>query len=446
MNKKIILSTALVSTLFAMNLTAASTEDRITALENEIKALKSTSSEVSEIGDRLEAVETSSMTDKIDFGLTFRTRYDMVDYGVNTIDDDKVFSTKLNLNMKSIVSEDIKFTGRLTAYETWGNNYPDMYASYNSKQGRTPTSTTVFMERAYVDYTAIKGDVPVTLTIGRQPSSDGPSWQFAENSVRKGTYDALLFDGAADGLVATVGLSKVVGNEGTALRFAYGKGVESEPYKNLTGSNAVKDNVVVGAFAETSIPGLSDSLVAYSYAKATDIVGDSNTGAGSKNLGDISWNGLLVEVPNLVTGLDVFAHYGKSKAEANGQTVNVNMNNLNMNVPMIDGNGDSYWLGARYAVTKNIKVGYEFNKGDKNWFSMTGGSNDPFNKLATRGSVNDVYATFNIAKATHVKVGHMQKEYDYTGSGYHIGTPMTVSAAGAVEKTKNTYVEFVVNF
>ena len=74
-------------------------------------------------------------------------------------------------------------------------------------QGRRPNDSSIFLERAYVDWTVLDGNVPLTLTIGRQPSSDGPSHQFKDNTVRKATYSALSFDGAADGIVATLGLA-----------------------------------------------------------------------------------------------------------------------------------------------------------------------------------------------------------------------------------------------
>lgn len=448
--KKILLSVAAISAL-ANTLSADAVNDRFNELE-----------------ERLDKVETSSLTDKIDFGLTFRTRYDAVNYDNAKVEDDGVFTTKLNLNMKSKISNDVKFTGRLTGYEVWGGNYDNMYSGYNAKQGRVANGTGLFMERAYVDWAAIKGDVPVTLTIGRQPSSDGPSWQFAENSVRKGTYDALLFDGASDGIVATVGLSKLVGNEGTAFRVAYGKGVENESYKNAGYDNSayansgLKDNVVYGAFLETSIPALADSLVNLSYAKATDIIGDSNVqGAGwtpSKNMGDMTFTGVMFELPEVTKGLDLFAHYGHSKATANGKTVAMDLNGdggKEQDVTLLDGSGHAYWLGARYAVTPKVKLGYEWNKGSEKWFSMTSGSIDPYNKLATRGTVNDAYVVFDVAKATHIKFGYMVQDFDYTGSGYHITQPMAISTAksfdaamgtNTVEKVKNTYVEFVVNF
>lgn len=458
MNKRILLS-GIVAT-FVAGLTSPIFADDISDLKSEVAKLNAKivemekkQSNISLLEDRLETVETSSLTDKIDLGFTFRTRYDSVNYDKGT--DDKLWTTKLNLNLKSKVNDDVKFSGRLTSYKNWGNNYNSSYSNYDSKQGRIANSSGLFMERAYVDWTAVKGDIPIIFTVGRQPSSDGPSWQFAENSVRKGTYDALLFDGASDGIVMTVPLNKVVNNEALAFRLGYGKGVESESYKNATGGE-IKDNTVIGAFLEGSCLLFPQGTWALSYSKATNIVGDDNTGAtASKNLGNMSWYGLALEIPEIIKGLDVFAHYAHNKSTKNSNTINMDLNGDGdsndaafgeTSVSLLDGSGSAIWLGARYNLAGFAKVGLEYNKGSKNWFSMTNGSLDPLNKLATRGNVVDAYIIKDIAKATHVKVGYMQMKYDYTGSGYHVTQPMDITAAGKNDKTKNMYAEFVVNF
>lgn len=46
-----------------------------------------------------------------------------------------------------------------------------------------------------------------------------------ENRSRQSTYPSLLFDGEADGIVATVGLERYTGLKNSGLRFAYGKSI-----------------------------------------------------------------------------------------------------------------------------------------------------------------------------------------------------------------------------
>lgn len=426
------------------------TEDRILSLEKELTSLKTElknyKSDTSEI---LDEVEKSSLTDKIKFGLTFKTRYDGVVYDNKTLNEketDRIFTTKVNLNMKSDISEDVKFTGRLTMNKKWGNNYNNMYSSYDSKQGRISNDSSVFMERAYVDWIAYKGDVPVYLTIGRQPSSEGPSYQYSENSVRKGTYDALIFDGAADGIVSTIPMVSITGDENSALRFAFGKGVENESYESATGQSILKDNNVYGVFYDMSIPYVENSLVQFSYAKATDIVADSNAlNTPSVNVGDFSWYGVLLEANNIKdTGLDLFFHYAHSKGKSNGSTVGFDVDGngtVDANIGLVDKTGHAFWTGARYDLKEFGKIGVEYNRGSKYWFSMTSGSTNPLNKLATRGDAYDIYYVKEVAKNTHVKVGYLTIDEKFSGSGYHVG-PSTRQD----NDIKNVYGEFVINF
>ena len=71
-----------------------------------------------------------------------------------------------------------------------------------------------------------------------------------------------------------------------------------------------------------------------------------------------------------------------------------------------------------------LKLGYEFNHGSKYWYSFTNGSSDLLNKLATRGDVNDMYAVYQIDLNQFIRLGYTMIDYDYTGSGWHIGEPV----------------------
>jgi hypothetical protein len=118
-----------------------------------------------------------------------------------------------------------------------------------------------------------------------------------------------------------------------------------------------------------------------------------------------------------------------------------------------DKNGNAVWLGARFHLNKDWKIGAEYNKGSKNWISFTGGSNDPLNKLATRGTAVETYVTKSINKYANVRVGYVKIDYDYTGSGNHLGTPMKISdltpqtgSTQIIEKTSNFYLTLNVLF
>jgi len=98
--------------------------------------------------------------------------------------------------------------------------------------------------------------------------------------------------------------------------------------------------------------------------------------------------------------------------------------------------GTSYWFGTQLPLLDG-KLGLEFNHGSKYWYSFTNGSSDLLNKLATRGDVNDMYAIYQIDLNQFIRVGYTMIDYDYTGSGWHIGEP--VKTADYVNRAYGVY-------
>ena len=422
--------------------------DKINSLESQINELKESQLDISdELEERIDEVETSTMTDKIKFGLEFRTRvdnFDSKDAAKNENSDTNIWSNRLRLNMKSKITKDMKFSGRLTMYKNWSDSNINQFSGMDPMQARRPSDSGLLVERAYVDWTILNGSVPVVLTIGRQPSSDGPSHQFKDNTVRKATYSALSFDGAADGLVATINLQKVSKVDGMALRIGYGKGYQDHSAQSYLGnSNGIKDSNVLGVFFDTGL-GVNGSLMQLSAVQATDMV--SNVPGDNKSIGDMTLYTAMLEFTNIQnSGLDFFAHYAVSQAKPNGETSNYG----GMNVGLLQTNmmggttvatdsidGSAYWVGARYTMPiemmKNPRIGVEYNYGDENWFSFTQGSNDLSNKLATRGTAFEVYYVQPINRYAHIRLGAQMIDNEYTGSGYQIGSPMEIANIGAM--------------
>jgi uncharacterized coiled-coil protein SlyX len=487
MNKKIILSSITAISLLSSTLSGSSIDDKIAKLEQIIKAqqkqideLKDTisntanSEDLDEIDERLEEIETRSFTDKIQLGLGMRVEANNFSntYANDTkYSSNEVYRTKLNINMKSKITDNMKFTGRLSMYKNWGDSTPRNY-NMDSFQGRKPDSSAMYIERAYIDWIMNGSDaqIPLILTLGRQPSSDGPSYQIKEDMTRKGTYDALAADGAADGVVLTANLNNI--SKGTTLRVAYGTPnvVDNEQNKgtqfSYNGSNlGISKTRVTGVFLEQTLPNLSFGNLFQAYymdasnlnanSQLLDINQSSPTfmQTQDKNLGDLTIAGAMVEVTKIGGKLDLFAHYARSEAKPNGNTVNM----AGMGMTATEGlltstvgdttskTGSAYWLGARYALTKDYKFGAEYNHGSQNWFSFTSGANDPLNKLATRGDAWELYLTRKINKYANIRVGYVDINYDYTGSGMHIGAPTKITSAfgtNAIKETQNIYINF----
>ena len=446
----------------------------LTALALATTANAGLAEDIEELDERLEIIETRSYTDKIQFGLGMRVErnsYSNTYAGGTSYDADDIWRTKLNINMKSKIADNLKFSGRLSMYKNWGDSTTRMVDN-DSMQGRKPDGSQMYAERAYLDWITNPGsDIPFIVTLGRQPSSDGPSYQFKEDTTRKGTYDALAFDGAADGIVFTANLNKV--SEGTSVRLAYGTpnvldneaGTTTQMNYSGIDKSSFENTKVTGLFLDQTFNSLPFENLAQVYTVSAKNLNanasyDTNTsipGNEDVNVGDLSITGVMFEASKVNGNLDLFVHYARSKAKPNGKSIVIGMNG---STPIMGGllgdgsdtstkSGNAVWLGGRYRVNNIWKVGAEYNKGSQNWFSFTSGANDPLNKLATRGTATELYASYAVNKHANIRVGFVNIDYDYTGSGSHLGVPNKITSAlgtGAIDKTKNTYITFNVLF
>jgi len=440
-------------------------------LVQEVKIIKKAQIEnaqaIEEVNEYAEEVEANSFKDKLEFGLGFKTNLDNFTKKYASgrkVSSNNVWSNKLMLNMKADISKDMNFYGRLSMFKYWGTSNVHNYTYYDNMQGRAPSNSALYVERAYLNWFLLQDSaIPISFTIGRQPSSDGPSNQFKDNVVRKGTYSGLLYDGAADGIVLTANLSKIVDNPGTYLRLGYSKGYAYSESEDGVGnafigaSNSdIEDTNVFGIFLDTTIPNINNSLVQVSYTKMFDIVAnplDTNT-SRNENIGDVDLYGAMVEFTNLNNShLDLFAHYGHSVAHPNGNGYSAYGGLLSSTGDTSQKSGDSIWLGSRYGFGKkqHFKVGLEYNHGSENWINLTQGSFDIYNKLATRGDAYEAYLMYIINGYANIRLGYVNVNYDYTGSGWFVGESKKINSSvdhadSTVENLESVYLKMNVNF
>ena len=476
---KKVMKLSLAASILALAMNANASDDltaKIDSLQKQINELKASQLDTNdELEERIDEVETLTMTDKIQFGLDFRTQLNNFSaqdaQGIHS-DDNNLWFNRLRLNLGTDFTDDMKFRARLTMYKNWaGDSQINQMSNVDMIQGRRPNDSTLFVERAYVDWTAIKGDIPVTFTIGRGPTSDGPSHQYKDNGVRKATYSALSFDAIADSIVATLNLQKVSGVNGMSLRLAYGKGSQDSQPGSYVGNhlgNAMEDMNYYGTFFETGL-GMEGSLLQLSTLLTKDVIAMT---PGNASIGDLQLSTAMLEFTNIKsTGIDFFAHYAVSNVKPNGAYGLMDPSSAPsmMNPPMgfltntpgdtSTKNGNAFWVGTRYtmplASMNNPRVGIEYNKGSKNWFNFTQASNSLTNKLSARGDAIEVYYIQPINRFAHIRVGAEMIDYDYTMSGFQIAAPMKMSdakamgmgyAQGAIDKLNNYYLVFNVTY
>lgn len=478
--KSVVLISILTQTLLY---SSESIDSRLDKLENMIEDLKKENNSLKsrldesenstndsfdliyEVEDRIDSVETLALIDKLNFSLGFQTKVESFDGELGNkreYEQNNIYSSKVKININSDITENLKFDGRLSMYKYWANSISTNFKTIDSMQGRRPSDSSIFVERAYIDW-RVFDSLPLYLTIGRQPSSDGPSHQFKDNTVRKATYSALAFDGAADGVVATLNLTNFTGVANSAIRFAYGKGFQDSNEYGFVGDayNSLNDTNFFGVFVDTSIPSIENSLIQIYGVSAQDIIANNQESNDmlNQNIGDFDIYGAVIEFTNLLnSGVDIFLQGAISKANPNGKVYLSDMNqdgtpesyglltSIEGDIDSKDGN--AIWTGFRYTIPMWVepKIGFEFNRGSKNWFSFTQGSNDLTNKLATRGEAIEIYYIHPINRYANLRVGATKIDYDYSGSGWQIGTPMKVAnnqfTGNSLDSLTNYYLLF----
>ena len=442
--------------------------------------LKKMDRDISEIYDTLDKVETRSLRDRINLGAEVRTRmdnyrvknYQPVFYGfyngdptnpagyywygptgvaqinpgpgvpgtvVQKIGDernDSNFSSRFRVNMEADVYKSIKFSARLALQKNWADSV-GAFSTDNNRSHTASGDTNLKVDRFYIDWTP-KFVVPLSISFGRLPTSDGPPQEFKENRKRQSIYPSLIFDGEPDGIVATVGLERYLGMKNAGVRYFYAKGVQYDAdqtsmwYLDSVANDMYRDNVVQALFFETELPGLRDSLMVLSYVPAVDLLMQSPDGKSAANVGDVTLYGAHLQLSDLFgSGLDLFGSYGENHNKPSGNTVSmggVPMGLMSNSSSTAATTGRSWYVGMRYELPVDLlnrpKLGFEYNKGSQYWFSYTPGSSEIYNKLAARGTVYDFYYLQPFNEYLYLRTGYTKIVYDYAGSGMPIGTPM----------------------
>ena len=441
-----------------VNILEKETPKKINKVEKQVKKVKN---DIDDVYDTLDEVETKSLKDRVNitgelrvrmdnYRINDKNRFDYKSYkndmsmgkvdptGAKYFHKEKItnnnsWSNRLRLNLSAEITKYLKFHSRLTMYKNWADS--DKVAIYaDPNRSRVPSDTTLNVERAYVDWIIPNKILPVAITFGRQPSSGGPPYEFKENTKRLATYPALLFDGEADGIVITLGLEKYTGIKNNGFRIAYGKGYQSDDDFNIyyDERGGLDDLNVLGLFFEGEIPGLDKSLFVLSYVRGFDFV--DNPLNSSMNLGDMDLFGVHLQAENfLSSNFDLFLSTGMNISHPNNKFFPASPMTMYKTGGLLDDDGKnshtgySVYTGLRYTLLskslRNPKLGFEYNHGSRYWFSFTQGSEELFNRLATRGNAYDFYYIQSINKHLFLRMGYTYIDYNYNLSGWHIGKP-----------------------
>ncbi len=505
----------IMATLLALPMTAFAMNQEDAMMSELQKQIQELSGELEELSDRLDDAERHSTLDRIELTGDLRVKADSLHYNkvtvveppittpvalpggqmdgwnlnpdgtfkrhTSTLNNDVLYTTRLRLNMKARIWDNVKFNGRLLMYKNWGDSSGtkvfdswDSFTMDGTSSGNT-TDDTLHVERAFFDWSNINGS-NFYLSIGRRPSTYGPPTQYRENELRGGTPSGHLVNFNFDGITAGYKLGELTGWEGQTVRFCYGQGFESE-YGNgeLWGEISAKDTHLGGFNIDVLNDGTN--FIQLTAFRAQDISdGFKGTMAipssflppdlgsallpgfnlesryfGTTTIGNLNLAGIgyAREEDN---GLVWFGSFGWTQTDPNGEsgmfggmlsdakldpvlgdtTGDGNVDSIVGMIPsgssMEDKTRDGYsvYIGLQTPAPFG-KFGLEYNYGSKYWMPFTQAQDDVVgSKLATRGHVGEAYYVIDINPRMFLKVGAIYYDYEYTGSGSPVGKPKKV--------------------
>jgi len=517
-------------------------------LQKKIEAMESTESEkkeqIKEMDKRLNKAELHTATDKISFGIDFRTRADSIHYkdirvapssltnmffgtypaGFNgatlaqaqaaiagmaaggmvppvekyDADNDVMFSNRLRLEMKAKVNDQLDFAGRLAAYKVYGDSTGVKFnqgslgdITFDGNTSSLPHGDTIHLERAYFNYKNQIGSVPVNLSFGRRPSTEGPPLEYRNYSLEGGSPLATIINWQFDGASLNFGLEDVTNIPGFALKFCYGVGFEGDwgNSSSLSSSSSVDDVHMAGLIS--TLFDNDTTSVELNYAYAWDVT-DGFTGLTvmpfiayknadgtynfeknyggyvsrvepSTNIGDWQAANLLLR-SNLTErfdkDIDLFlsgswSHTDPSQISKNPFYEIMGQGLLSSNGNLESQDGYMVYAGVIFPMPMDGRLGLEYNYGSKYWFNFTGAEDSLIgSKLAARGQVYEAYYIQPIfGPKFFVQLGGQFYDYDYTGSGNPLGTPVKIDELTSfdalfpvVDKVWNVYLSATLRY
>ncbi len=520
-------------------------KEEVSTLQKKIEKLEKQDNwaqdDIDDLSGRLDAAEMHTATDKISFGVYLRTRADSIHYdnilaappslmgafftpppfGFNgatlpqiqqgiqqmamagmipppeTYDanNDIIYTNKFRMDMKARINENLKFTGRLAAYKVYGDSSGVKFnqgslgdVTFDGNTSSLPHGDSIRLERATFIYSKEYSDVPISFSLGRRPSTDGPPLEYGNYSEVGGSPVATIINWQFDGASLAFGLENIIGIPGANFKICYGVGYESDwgnsSSLNYMGSSL--DDVHMLGFISDLYDNGSTSLM-FNYAHAWDITdgftgttvmpfivskqdtnGDGeaeyyfeqNTGGyisrlePMTNIGDWDAASLLLRsnLTNEIADIDLFlagswTHTDPTQISNNPFYEMLGMGLLSSNGDLETRDGYSIYAGALFPMPFKGRLGLEYNWGSKYWFNFTGAEDSLIgSKLAVRGDVYEAYYIQPIIdKNFFVRLGTQYYDYKYTGSGNPLGAPVRISGATALD-TINPVVDEVWNY
>jgi len=431
---KKMITMSLVATFALTGLQAATNaelEARVADLEKKL----------SKTDTKLNEVKAHDAFDNIKFGVDFRNAVDVLDYKNNdtgeTASNNSLLTSRLYLTMAAAPMEGLIFKGKLAIYSTWGAHiYDESTGLKDWSVSSKATDTVMRVKEAYFVYSTDIGEQPISLSIGRRPSSNGFLSNYRENEPEPGSPLAHITNMEVNAAMVRLDWGRFI--DGAYTKFVYGRahsGDTSGVYSlddaptNPWGPNAKEDgdDENVDFFLA-----LGDAYndgqyqIMYQWAHIFDTKGQNldpaltykesiKAAAGEADMFSVGLkvDGIGDEISDFLDETTVFI---------SGAYTNYNAKDGYQLLGSEDGgsqDGSSIWAGVIIPdmITDNGRIGFEYNHGSKYWTPMTWAEDTAIgSKIAVRGDAYEAYWNFDLFGVKYLpsQVRYTYAQHDYT--------------------------------
>ncbi len=446
-------------------------------------------------------VNALAAKDNIKFDVDFRTSYDNLQYKTASgqkYKNDGLYSNRLWLGMGYAPTDTMVFKGQLAYHKAFGaaaNSSSGMpqrgmgFDTFDWISSEALNDDKLRVREVYWLWTPTVGSFPMTVSVGRRPSTGGYLVNLRDDDTSKSPMGHVInmeFDGASAG----VSLDKFV--TGMNFKLCLGRGLtnakswanqaDSATQVNMqtpTSPNYIKED---GALDTIDMAGFifvpyddGQYAVSTTWYRGFNVPGLTYGGSTNpanpaaphimalKTVGDMDGMAISAKVEGIGDGINdfldgttLFASFAASITHPDNITSHMTPMGPVLASTMLGSadseTGTSFWLGAQIPNLTGGKFGLEYNHGSKYWRPFTYGEDTMIgSKLAARGDAYEAYWTQPLIKDVFsMQVRYTYIKYKYTGSDGFFGdggTPMTMSEAQGmgmdpVEKAQDIRVYF----
>ena len=414
----------------------------------------------------LSKVKAHDAFDNIKFDVDFRTSYDNLEYKTENgkkYKNDGLYSNRLWLGMGYAPADTMMFKGQLSFNKAFGASYGQRgtgmgFDTFDWIINENLTDDSLKVREAYWFWSPTVGNLPLTISAGRRPSTNGYLINLRDDDKAKSPMGHIInmeFDGIStsaklDDYVSGMYLKVCIGRGLTnasswasSARYYVGNGGSATP--NYVKTDSSLDNTdLIGLIFKPYDDGQYSVMTKYYRGfNAPGMVGNPTYTGGvptqanpmmkMKSLGDIDGAAISIktegigdEISDFLDETIVFASFAWSQTRPDADGAMLGSTDKK--------SGTSIWIGAQMPNLTGGKFGIEYNHGSKYWRPFTYGEDTMIgSKMAVRGNAYEAYWTQPIIdKIFSMQLRYTYLDYDYTGSNAFFGD------AGAPQKINAT--------